>query len=45
MICEIHILEPRTEEVNARKIIAVTDQVIQLTKESLKIYRLDGIQT
>ena len=32
MICEIHILEPRTEEINARKIIAVKDASYTATK-------------
>ena len=32
MICEIHILEPRTKEINARKIIAVKDASYTATK-------------
>ena len=32
MICEIHILEPRTEEINARKVIAVKDASYTVAK-------------
>ena len=32
MICEIHILEPQAEEINARKIVAVKDASYTVAK-------------
>ena len=36
MICEIHILEPQAEEINARKIVAVKDASYTVAKRKLE---------